>query len=300
MCRISILIPTYAFAPLRLVGELADMCTASPLCDDYEISVIDDGSGDTKTIAQAEAINRLPHCSFTALPHHLGKSALLNRAAAAAKYPLLLLVDSDARMYSPQLITTYLKTARANPAAVICGGVHTSPQSVTPDNRLRFRYEMAAAARNKDCRWRQHPYSRFTTFNMMLQKKLLSDIPFNEDLRSYGYEDTMFGLQLRQHGIPVIHIDNPLIHTGIDNNASFLAKTETALRNLSKLDAVYQQSITVSAVAMQIRRFGLAAFFRVLHTLFRGCERRNLLGKHPNLLLFKLYKIGYFLSLTKR
>lgn len=299
MSRISILIPTYAFAPLDLVGELADMCTASPLCEAYEICVIDDGSGNAETLAQGEAINHLPHCRFVALPRHVGKSGVLNRGAAAAKYPLLLLIDSDARMCSPQLITNYLKAAEANPSAVICGGVHTSPQSATPNNTLRFRYEMAAMAHNKASRRRRHPYSRFTTFNVMLPKKLISTVLFNENLHSYGYEDTLFGLQLQQHGIPVIHIDNPLTHTGIDNNASFLSKTETALCNLSKLDACYQQSITVSAVAIKIRRFGLAGFFRLFHALFHRCERRNLLGKHPNLLLFKLYKIGYFLSLPK-
>lgn len=300
MSRISILIPTYAYAPVRLVGELIDMCMASPLCEAYEICVIDDGSGDTDTIAQAESINRLPHCRFTALPHHIGKSAVLNHAATEAKYPLLLCIDSDARMYTPQLITNYLKAAEDHPSAVICGGIYTSPQSATPYNRLRYRYEMAAAAHNKAAMRRLHPYSRFTTFNVVLPKNILGTVSFNEVLRNYGYEDTIFGLQLQQHGIPVIHIDNPLTHTGIDNNASFLTKTETALCNLSQLDAVYQQSITISAVAMQISRFGLAGFFRLFHALFHGCERRNLLGKHPNLLLFKLYKIGYYLSLPKK
>lgn len=300
MSRISILIPTYAFAPLRLVGELVEMCTDSPLCDAYEILVIDDGSANTETIAQAEAINNLPHCRFTALPSHIGKSAVLNRAAAKAKYPLLLCIDSDARMYTPHLITNYLKAAQDHPSAVICGGVYTSPQSATPHNRLRYRYEMAASAHNKASLRNLHPYSRFTTFNVLLPKNVLGTVSFNEALRNYGYEDTIFGLQLQQHGIPVIHIDNPLTHTGIDDNASFLTKTETALRNLTKLDAVYQQSITISAVAMQIRRFGLAGSFRLFHALFHGCERRNLLGKRPNLLLFKLYKIGYYLSLPNK
>ncbi len=299
MARISILIPTYAYAPLELVGELAGMCKSSPLCEAYEICVIDDGSGNDATIRAAEAINRMPCCRFTALPNHAGKSALLNKAAAMAKYPLLLLIDSDARMHSAGFITDYLKASEMHPESVICGGVYTSPESATRSNQLRYRYERAATKYNMASVRQLHPYSRFTTFNVLLPKKVIREVPFDESLSRYGYEDTLFGLQLEQHGIPVVHIDNPLTHTGIDDNAAFLSKTETALCNLSMLGSVYQQSVTLSATAMRFRQYGLAPLVRLFHSMFGNYERRNLLGNRPSLFLFKLYKLGYFLSLPK-
>ena len=275
------------------------MCKSSPFCEVYEICVIDDGSGNDATIRAAEAINRMPCCRFTALPDHAGKSALLNKAAAMAKYPLLLLIDSDARMHSAGFITDYLKASEIHPDSVICGGVYTSPESATRSNRLRYRYEQAAAKHNMVSIRRKHPYSRFTTFNVLLPKKVICDVPFDESLSRYGYEDTLFGLQLEQHGIPVVHIDNPLTHTGIDDNADFLAKTETALCNLSRLSPVYQQSVTLSATAIRLRRYGVAALIGLFHRIFASYERRNLLGCYPNLFLFKLYKLGYFLTLPK-
>ena len=297
MPSLSILIPTYAFAPVELVGELAAMCSSSPLCDDYEIHVIDDGSGDNPSLQQARAINLMPHCHFTALPHHVGKSTLINQAAILAHFPLLLLIDSDARMKSPQLITCYLEAASTHPNTVICGSIFTDTQSETSINRLRYRYEKNAD-RIRSAEYRnRHPYRRFTTFNVMLPKSVLATIPFNERLKAYGYEDTLFGLQLQKHNIPVLHIDNPLIHTGIDENSIFLQKTETALQNLALLPPQAQDEISMLHTVQTLRRFHLCNLFRILHRQIAPFERRNLLGCHPNLFLFKLYKLGYYLSL---
>jgi hypothetical protein len=38
-------------------------------------------------------------------------------------------------------------------------------------------------------------------------------------------------------------------------------------------------------------------FIRLWHRLFGALERRNLCSNHPSLNVFKLYKLGYYLSL---
>ena len=86
-----------------------------------------------------------------------------------------------------------------------------------------------AAERNK------HPHASFSTFNVLIERSVFSKIRFNEELKQYGYEDTLLGYQLKKAGINILHIDNGLIHEGLESNRDFLTKTKLGIENLSKL-----------------------------------------------------------------
>ena len=70
---------------------------------------------------------------------------------------------------------------------------------------------------------------------MLISKSVFQTCRFDESLRHYGYEDTFFGIELEQAGIPVFHIDNELYHDGIDTNTEFLNKVAAGVSNLVKL-----------------------------------------------------------------
>ena len=299
MASLSIIIPTRSFAPIDLVRELQRECSCAPECDDYEIIVTDDGTTSSDLPLECELIHTISHACF--LPHeqHQGKAALLNDAIGKARYDLLLFVDNDARLHSPGFISRYLQAAEQYPLTVICGGVFTSVRSLTPHNTLRYRYERAANRQRQSQRQNRTPYSRFTTFNVLMPRDVVRRIPFNESIRRYGYEDVVMGLDLCRQAVPVVHIDNALVHTGIDSNSSFLQKTETALQVLSQLPVAYQDGVTLVKTLQRLESLHLVGLIRLWHRLFHGLERANLLSRHPSLLLFRLYKLGYYLELTK-
>ena len=299
MASLSIIIPTRSFAPIDLVRELQRECSCAPECDDYEIIVTDDGTSPSDLPAECQLIHTFDHTRF--LPHerHQGKAALLNDAIVRARYDLLLFVDNDARLHLPGFISRYLQAAEQHPQAVICGGLFTSARSLTPHNTLRYRYERAADRQRQSQRQNRAPYSRFTTFNVLIPRDVVRRIPFNETIRRYGYEDVVMGLELGRQGVPVVHIDNALVHTDIASNLSFLQKTATALQVLRQLPSVYQDGVTLVKILQRVESLHLVGLIRLWHRLFHGLERANLLSRHPLLLLFRLYKLGYYLELTK-
>ena len=103
----------------------------------------------------------------------------------------------------------------------------------------------------------------------------------------YGYEDMLFGVVLESHGIQITHIENPLVHMGIDTNEEFLGKTETALRTLHKLGGKATEYSTLAQTAKWLRKRGLApATLKIFNS-----------SRNPSLHLFQFYKLCYFMTL---
>jgi hypothetical protein len=44
------------------------------------------------------------------------------------------------------------------------------------------------------------------------------NIPFDERIRNYGYEDVLLGKRLKENKIDILHIDNPLILDNYESN----------------------------------------------------------------------------------
>ena len=115
--------------------------------------------------------------------------------------------------------------------------------------------------------------------------------------RHYGYEDVLLGKTLHQHHVPILHIDNPLGMCTFETNAAFVAKTEEGLRTLytfrNELRGFSRLLTFVSGIHLAIVR----NLIRLWHQVFKKAERRNLCGSRPSLWVFKLYRLGYYLSL---
>ncbi len=95
-----------------------------------------------------------------------------------------------------------------------------------------------------------------------------------------------------------MHIDNPLIHTGIDTNKEFLEKTEIAMLSLYKVSNIMPRNGSgIVEIARRLHRMNLAGLVQLLFKVFRRPIRANLLSSHPFLFLFQFYKLGYYLSI---
>ena len=288
--ELSIVIPTHDFDCSALAAELSRQCAACSELDRYEIIVVDDHSATPHPalLSPNSLLLNSPSC---------GRAAARNAGISRATGDWLLLVDADAAVPSSAFIRNYVEAVTPE-AQVIIGGVRTLSQYATSRNRLRYRYETASQKRHTLAYRNTHPYHNFSVFNAMLRRSLFDTLQFEVSLLQYGHEDTLLGMQLQELGIPIIHIENPLVHTGIDDNSLFLEKTEQGLQNLYAL----RESLRPVSKLIQLadRLQPISSLLRPLHRLSAPALRRNLLGKHPSLLCFKLYKIGYYLSLCTR
>lgn len=292
---LSILIPTYNRECHELVHTLAAQADEAGI--DYEIIVADDASTDSSPEAN-RCIDRLPHCRFIILENNVGRARIRNWLAGQASGDWLLLMDCDAQVSSPDFIRRYVE--KASEAPVLCGGLRHPDTLPQPDVTLRYAYEKAADRHRSADERRLHPYECFTTFCFAIRRDTFLSIRFDENCREYGYEDTLFGEELKRKGIPICHFENPLIHMGLESNDIFLKKTETALRTMISLQrrGTHFHSRLANKYG-QFRRWGLHLLLPLLFRLTAPLLRKNLLSKNPSLKLFACYKLGYY-SLLKR
>ena len=296
--KLSVLIPTFNYDCSRLVGQLL-----LQLPEDGEVIVGDDCSTDAVIVEKLREIAALHRCHVFRPSQNLGRAAIRNALAREAKGEWLLFIDADAEVRSSAFIADYLAAAEGSMvngqwsmAGVICGGTGNLPQCPRPAARLRYDYEVAAEQRLTLEHRRRYPYAQFTTFNFLIRRTLFLSIGFDENCKTYGHEDTRFGLELKQRGIEVLHIDNKLTHLGLEDADVYLRKTETALRSLASMDLEQRRHVRVSALALRLKRWHLLGLVRLLFKIAKPLLRSNLLGKHPNQKLFAFYKLGFYSS----
>lgn len=295
---LSILIPTYNMNCLCLVTDLQKQCEELQSqygeSFDYEILVADDASTDESVVNKNEMMEYLPNCEYIRMESNIGRVSLRNWLITNSHFDYVLFIDADAEVISDDFLLMYWEARQQN--SVIVGGIKT-PTSAQRGYELRLKYELAAEQQRTLSYRLEYPYDFFSTFNVMFHRAVLEQVVFDERITEYGYEDAMMGVQLAQINVPVIHIDNPLLHTGINDNHSFLTNSEAALRMLNRLGAPMTKKARVALTYNKVNKMGISALLRAFFRINKGWMRKNLLSHHPSLFIFNLYKLGYFATL---
>jgi hypothetical protein len=120
----------------------------------------------------------------------------------------------------------------------------------------------------------------------------------DETLTRYGHEDTKFGWRLREARLPVQHIDNPVLHDGLEPAEQFLRKTRDAVHNLA---ALYQAEglgtdSRLLQLALRLRRLRLQGAARVALGQAEPLLRSRVLAPQPDLRAFDLLKLYWLLQ----
>jgi len=290
--ELSILIPIYNDCCTLLVEQLHRQALAVGDFH-FEIIVAEDGSKLEGPLAANKAITALPYCRHIIRGVNVGRAAIRNFLAQQARYEWLLFIDGDMSVTNNEFLLNYLRT---DASEVVYGGYRVGEGD---RSNLRYRYEKASEPFHTAEQRRQKPYRDFHTSNFLIHRDLMLAHPFDERFRRYGYEDVLFGKHLRQAGVSIFHIDNPVGFDTFEDNATFVEKTEEGLRTLHDFrDDLrgYNGLLTfVSGIHVPLVKW----LFRLFHLVFASLERRKLCGRRPSLFVFKLYKLGYYLTLTK-
>jgi len=297
---LSILIPTYNCNITRLVTDLHQQAVDTYV--DFEIIVLEDGS--TLYVEENKAVNDFEFCRHIVLKENIGRSAVRNKLADQATYDHLLFIDCDAEVCSPHYVEKYV--AFCKEACVVIGGTAYDENENDPRYSLRLAYGRQREARSALERGNEQTYHNFATFNFMISKVLFQKVRFDESIRGYGHEDTLFGHQLHELGIHFIHIENPLIHKGLDDNKTFLRKTEEGVRNLYLLYKTERYPYLVDESKLlnsfvRIYKTGLTRLAAFAFNVLKPYLQSHLSKPDPSLRLYDSYKILFLCetSLTK-
>jgi len=288
---ISILIPTYNAVCLPLIEKVHSQAVALQI--PFEILLADDASCEDIR-QQNRKIAEWQGCRYLQKEENQGPARIRNYLASEAQYSYLLFLDSDVMPVSDFFIAEYLKVAR--PGLVVCGGFVYPRKNIPANAILRYKYGMAVEEQSAEQRNRE-PYNRFISMNFMICRDAFLKVCFDESFH-LGYEDTLFGMQLEQAGVEILHIDNAVYHLVEENSEQFLMKIRRAVRNLDgHIDQMHSHVWYTTVKRLQM--------VPVVVFLFKHNEKRlvsNLTSQHPSLNLFAFYKLGYlctFLSEKK-
>ena len=289
----------------------------------FEIIFADDGSADIAAKKRNAIIAQLPFCQYIERPKNAGRSAIRNFLAQTAHYNHLIFLDGDVTIERSDFVRTYL--AHRNDADVIIGTLHfsrmqmdcdtteeiigqtkeaneetkVSSEPMLYDDNLKYRYEQQFLAKHPIKKRMEQPYASFRTTNFMVRRDLMLAYPFDETFHEYGYEDTLFGKQLKEHGATLIHLDNAATIADYEDNATFVAKTEESLRTLAAHVHQLQGYSTLLHTVNRLKGLHLLPLIALAFRLFKGLLHKNLCSNSPSVFLFNVYKLGYFVSLTR-
>lgn len=283
---LSILIPAYNYNIVALAQSLHQQALEQLV--DFELIVMEDGS--TQFLNENRAIEKLENCRYIISEKNIGRSAIRNKLADEAKYEHLLFMDGDAEVHTTSYIEKYL--AFCHEDSIVIGGTAYDPNEHNPQYSLRLKYGRKREARTAP----ERDKSNFATFNFLISKKIFNRVRFDENIDGYGHEDMLFGHQLHQLGYEFIQIENPLIHKGLDDNRTFIRKTEESARNLyllyktGKYPYLNSESKLLNTY-IKIDSYRLTRLFSFIYTLTRSVIQKCLCSKNPSLRLYDFYKL---------
>lgn len=294
--KISILIPVNNYDIVAFVHSLRDGMEKVP--EFCEILIGDDGSSDEyrKLYASVSGEN----VRIITSEKNIGRASIRNRLIDESKGDFLLFIDADANLSGTAELYLHTWLNSVDKARVMSGGIlyrNTPPGD--PDKILRWKYgrlreQLKASDRNK------HPYSAFTTFNVLIDKSIFSKFRFYEELKQYGHEDTLFSYQLKKAGIKIVHIDNGLMHEGLETNKEYLTKTKSSIENLSRLydnvtdKRTFLLTVRLLRIFWWLKLFHLTRIFAGLFIRYRERMEIKLDSSNASLRLFNFYKVSMF------
>jgi len=292
---LSILIPTYNYTVFDLVSELKNQCDILGI--DYEIICQDDNSNPVANF-ENNKINTLGHCSFSSNAVNLGRAKNRNLLAQKASFPYLLFLDADTFPIHKNFISTYV-SAINDSSKIVYGGIRYQNEKPPKQKLLRWIYgnqreALSVSQRNKN------KYLSFLTLNFLIHKDVFSIVSFNEAIPNLRHEDTLFSYEVMKNEIPIVHIENPVFHYGLDEFAVAIKKEQEslmALKNLLEKELLPPDYVKISKVYFTIKKIHMKWLVANVFRMSQSLLLRNISSLNPSLFFFDVYRIGYLCTL---
>ncbi|MEG0916229.1 MAG: glycosyltransferase family A protein [Myroides sp.] len=293
---LSILIPTYNYNVFPLVKEVRDQCIIEKIS--FEIIVLDDASQNFHN--ENNEINSLDNCLYSILNQNIGRSAIRNLLSTKASFDNLLFLDADVRIISNQFIKNYINFIRSNSNyGVVYGGIVYQESKPNDNQLLRWIYGNKREALSAEKR-NENVYVSFLTLNFLIKKEIFSIVRFNEDIPNLRYEDLLFSFDLMKNKIDLKHINNQVVHNGIETSHVFMEKTNDSLKGLKFLlskNYLPDDYAKISAVFNLLNQTKLLFLIKKIYKMQKNSFEKNLLSSKPSLFIYDIYRLGYFSQL---
>ncbi len=290
--ELSILIPVYNFDIIPLVNELLKQCQQAAVR--FEIICLDDAS-DPHFQENNRKIKDLENVVYEELSINISRANIRNKLAQRARFSFLLFLDNDSGIIVKHFIIKYLRAA--DQSKILIGGTVYSDVQPAPPYRLHWKFGRNREQKPANLR-NQFPYRSLQVNNALVPRSVFLQFSFDEKIIHYGHEDSQWGKRLEQANVPVVHIQNPVQHLGVEPNHLFLIKTKQAIQNLYHLYFTEELGKDTSLIKsfLWLSRIRLKAFYLQFFKVVKPLLLLNLRSSWPSLFCLDLYKLGLFIQ----
>ena len=284
---LSILIPCYNFNVLDLVKDIYNQ--AKLLKIEFEIICIEDGS--TKTFSNSK-LKKIDNVIYIENKINIGRSRIRNRLSKKAKFNWLLFIDCDSKITNKYFLSDYLKKTKY-PNHIFYGKTDYQKKITDKNKKLHWLYGKHIESKRKK--------TQFSSHHFLIKKKVFNQVLFDEKIKGYGHEDTIFSIQIKSKNYTFIYTKNSLLHVGLEDNIKFIAKTENSIKNLIILKKRYDLNhLKIIKTHKILSYFFLDYIVKILFQFLKKHILKNLLSSKPNIFYFQFYKLGYYCEIIKR
>lgn len=284
---LSVLIPVYNYDISALLGAVTTQCKETGIA--YEILIGDDASAIPANYDSAR-------CRTITNNANKGRTATRLILAKEATYETLLFLDADVLPADGNFINRYLPYIENKP--IVFGGYTYSEKHPGAEKSLRYAYGRAREQRTAVQR-QADPFNVFSG-NLLIQKKVFFECNPGE-IKGYGL-DILFSYNLYQKGINPLHIDNPIIHLGLENNEVFFSKALESVAQRKQWLSGEPGLAHINGLCrhyLLLKKSGTKPLVAWLFTTFERTLRKRFMKHNPSLRAFDLYRLGYMCSLKR-
>lgn len=289
--RISICIPTWRDSADALLCSLMRM----PGAKECTLLIFDDGSHDPALLRQlTRQIARYPGpARLISAPKNCGRSHARNRLFDLAETEWVLFLDADMQPDDSDFLNRYLDAvdAQADPA-LIAGGF--SLQHAHPTAQTRLHAAQSAASECVPASRRAEAAGRYVfTSNILVHRNVLTRVSFDLGFQGWGWEDVDWGLRVAET-FPILHIDNPATHLGLDPDSKLLDKYAASADNFLRLVDRHPEEMARAPLYKVARRLSGLPGLTLLAKLSRFLAETRILPMRLRLFSLKLYRAAIY------
>lgn len=280
----SILVPIYNYDVTKLAQDLSLLSEKENR--DCELVFADDFSSDKELAYRNKVfLSSLPNTRYIELKENFGRSKIRNFLADQANGEWLLFLDCDSGVVREDFLHNYISQTKQYD--IVCGGTVYCPKSaISREYLLHW----------KNGKQREEQRKHFTTNNFMIRKEIFRSVRFNEQIKGYGHEDTLFACELAKHNYNICFADNPVEHLGLKETDRFISDTINASRNLAILykNPKYKDflgDLSLIKAYKKLNALHIAKVYAKVFPFFRVFFVRQLHSSRPCLRFLDLIKL---------
>jgi len=259
-----------------------------------EVVLLDDGTANTAltTALKGQIADLSLPLRLITLAVNEGRSKGRNRLSEAARGRFLLFLDSDMRPDTDRFLRTWSQIARDQSPAVVFGGFSL----LQAPTDARFAVHRAMAARSECVRADVRslsPEKYVYTSNLLVRRDVFDSESFDPAFTGWGWEDVEWAMRVsRRH--PVLHIDNPATHMGLDTVQALAGKYEQSAANFARVVARHPDIVASYPSFKAAKALKRLPGLSVLRPLIRQAAISPLLPVPARSFALRLYRAALY------